>query len=51
MGAIINAYRTLAGKPEEKRRIVRPRHRWKIILEWILGNRMGMYGLESSGSG
>jgi hypothetical protein len=26
----------LVGKPEEKRPIGRPRHRWLIILKWIL---------------
>jgi hypothetical protein len=24
------------GKPEEKSSLRRPRHRWKIILKWIL---------------
>jgi hypothetical protein len=27
----------LGRKPEGKRPLGRPRHRWKIILEWILG--------------
>jgi hypothetical protein len=29
MGAKRNAYRTLVGKPEGKRPLRRPRHRWK----------------------
>jgi hypothetical protein len=31
-----NAYRILVGKPEGKRPLGRHRHRWGIILEWIL---------------
>jgi hypothetical protein len=31
-----NAYRSLVGKPEGKRPLGRPRHRWWIILGWIL---------------
>jgi hypothetical protein len=31
-----NTYRTLAGKPEENRKVGRPRYRWRIILKWIL---------------
>jgi hypothetical protein len=30
-----NAYRILVGKPEGKRPLGRPRHRWVIILKWI----------------
>jgi hypothetical protein len=29
------------GKPEEKRPLGRPRRRWKIILDWILGKYGG----------
>jgi hypothetical protein len=29
-------YRVLVGRPEGKRRIVRPRHVWNYILKWIL---------------
>jgi hypothetical protein len=32
-----NPYRILVGKPERKRPFGRPRRRWKIILEFILG--------------
>jgi hypothetical protein len=28
-------YRVLVGKPEGKRALGRPRHRWGIILMWI----------------
>jgi hypothetical protein len=31
MGEKRNAYRILVGKPEGKRRLGRPRHRWKKI--------------------
>jgi hypothetical protein len=41
-----NAYIILVLKPEGKRPLGRPRRRWKIIFEWILGS-----GLDSSGSG
>jgi hypothetical protein len=37
MGKMRNAYNILVGKPERKRPLGRPRHGWKIILEWILG--------------
>jgi hypothetical protein len=36
MGAKRNAYRLLAGNPEGKRPLGRPRHRWVDILKWIL---------------
>jgi len=36
MGEISGVYRVLVGKPEGKRPLGRPRHRWKIILRWIL---------------
>jgi hypothetical protein len=36
-----NAYRILVEKPEEKRLLGRPRHRWWIILKRIL-DRMGV---------
>jgi hypothetical protein len=39
MGKERNSYRILVGKPEEKRALGRPAHRWWIILKWIL-NRM-----------
>jgi hypothetical protein len=30
MGEKTNMYKVLAGKPEEKRPLQRPRHRWEI---------------------
>jgi hypothetical protein len=32
------AYRTLVGKPEEKRLLERPSHRWKDNIKLVLGN-------------
>jgi hypothetical protein len=52
-----NAYKILVGKPEGKRPLGRSRCRWEdnidraIILKWILENRFGGCGLDSSGSG
>jgi hypothetical protein len=31
-----DAYRVLVGKPEGKRSLGRHRHRWEILLEWIV---------------
>jgi hypothetical protein len=39
------------GKPEGKRPLGRSRLSSKIILRRILENRIGWYGLDSSGSG
>jgi hypothetical protein len=36
MGEKRNIYRDLVGKPEVKRPLGRHRHRWRIILKWIL---------------
>jgi hypothetical protein len=33
MGKMRSAYNVLVGKPQGKRSLVRPRRRWKIILE------------------
>jgi hypothetical protein len=41
MGEIRNAYKILFGKAYGKRPLGRPRSRWRIILEWILGNLGG----------
>jgi hypothetical protein len=38
-----NAYRNLAGKPEGKRPVGRPKCRWKDNI------KMGWYGLDLSG--
>jgi hypothetical protein len=37
MGEMRNACKILVGKPEGKRPLSRPTHRWRIILKWILG--------------
>jgi hypothetical protein len=36
-GKTRNAHNILVGKSTGKRPLRRPRHRWGIILEWILG--------------
>jgi hypothetical protein len=52
MGEIRNAYRILVGKPEGKRPLGRPRCRWVDNIKMDLKrDRMGWYGLHSSGSG
>jgi hypothetical protein len=38
-----NVYKILVGIPEGKRRLGRCKHRWKIILEWNLGNWNGKF--------
>jgi len=35
MGEKRGVYRVLVGKPDGKRPLGRPRHRWEIILRWI----------------
>jgi hypothetical protein len=41
------AYRILVGRPEGRRPLGRPRHRWRIILKWILKTwDGGMYWIE-----
>ena len=37
MGQSRNAYRVLVGKPEGKRPLGRPRHRWEDNIKWIWG--------------
>jgi hypothetical protein len=37
MGEERNVYRGLMGKPEGKRPLGRPRRRWEVRSEWILG--------------
>jgi hypothetical protein len=41
----------LVGKPEGKRQPVRPRHRWRMGSEWILGKLAGECELDSTVSG
>jgi hypothetical protein len=49
-GEMRNAYTILVGKPEGKRPLGRPRHRWVGNIKVDLRNRMGWYGLVPSGS-
>jgi hypothetical protein len=37
------AYRTVVGRPEEKRPLGRPGCRWGVILKWIFKNGMGAW--------
>jgi len=39
-------YRVLVGKPEGKKPLGRPRHRWKIILRWIFRKWDVRHGLD-----
>jgi hypothetical protein len=48
MGEEGKVYRVLVGKPEGKRPLARPRHRWEMVgSEWILGRLAG--GVNSKG--
>jgi hypothetical protein len=38
-GVTKNSYKILDGKPEGKRPLGRPQHRWDDIPEWILGKQ------------
>jgi hypothetical protein len=51
MGEMRNAYSISVEKPERKRPLGRPRHKWEENMKWILENRVGDYGLDSSGLG
>jgi hypothetical protein len=42
---------SLEGKSEGKRHLGRPRRRWEDNIKTDIRNRMGWYGLDSSGSG
>jgi hypothetical protein len=46
-----NAYRVLVGKPEWKRPLGRPRRKEEDYIKMDLRDRMGWYGLGSTGSG
>jgi hypothetical protein len=35
-GGMRVAYKIIVGKPERKRPLRRPRHRWGMIFKWIL---------------
>jgi hypothetical protein len=45
-----NTCRILVGKPEEKRSLGRPRRRWVDNIKMTWRNKMGLYGMDSSGS-
>jgi hypothetical protein len=52
MGETRSAYRILVGKPEGKRPLGRPRHRWVDNIKMDLKrDRMRWYGLDQTGSG
>jgi hypothetical protein len=42
---IMNEYRTLVGKPEGKRPLGRPKHRWKNYIKMELGE-IGLCGMD-----
>jgi hypothetical protein len=50
MGEERKVYKVLVGKPEGKRPLGRPRHRWEDGSEWILG-RLAWGGLNLTVSG
>jgi hypothetical protein len=50
MGEKRNVYMILVGKPEAKRPLGRPRHRWVDNIKMDLGDRMGWNGLDWSGT-
>lgn len=41
-GKRVGTYRILVVKPDGKRQLVKPRHRWEIILKFILKNLNGV---------
>jgi hypothetical protein len=52
MGEMRNAYKIVILKPEGKRQLGRPGHRWKDNIRMDLyGNRVGMCELDTNGSG
>jgi hypothetical protein len=52
MGEKWNAYGILVGKPEGKRTLGRPRHRWVDNIKMNLREiEWGWYGLDRTGSG
>jgi hypothetical protein len=44
-------YRVLVGRPEGKRPLGRPKHRWEDNINWTLGDRDRWGELDSAGSG
>jgi len=52
MGESRGVYRVLVGKPEEKKSLGRPRHRWEDNINMDLHEvGCGGYGLDQAGSG
>jgi hypothetical protein len=51
MEAERGVYRVLVGKPEGKRPLRRPRHRWEDNIRISSGTGMWGYGLDWAGSG
>jgi hypothetical protein len=51
MGKRRNGYRIWVGKPEGKRPLERPIRSWEDNIKIYLRDKMGWYGLDSSGSG
>jgi len=50
-GEMRNAYEILVGKPEGKRPLGRPGHRWENNIKLCLKERVWGFGLNSSGAG
>jgi hypothetical protein len=51
MGEDRGVHRVLVGKPEEKRPLGRPRHRWEENIKMDLQGVGGSWGLDGVGSG
>jgi hypothetical protein len=51
MGEMRGAYRALVGKPEGKRPLGRPRHRWENNIKMDLREVGWGHGLDQSDSG
>jgi hypothetical protein len=51
MGEERKVYQVLVGKPEGKRTLGRPRHRWEAGIKWIWGRLAGGCGVDIPGSG
>jgi hypothetical protein len=51
MGELRNAYKILVRRPELKRTLGRPRHKWEDIIKIYQKNMLLRCGLNLSGSG
>ena len=51
MGEGREVHRVLVGKPEGKRPLGRPRHRWEDNIKWIFRSGRGLWGPDGVGSG